>query len=146
MSTAPGSSAPPAYCQMHHIDRWESGGMTDIDGLTLADHVMHGRIDDDRADENRWWTVRVRPEDVPEARKAARSRAPAPSTPPAAANPKVKWIPPKSRDPNRMPRENHHPLGWLAPGRRIRRFFARNDDEPPGANASHGGGRDDGGE
>ncbi|WJZ00205.1 hypothetical protein CHAN_07980 [Corynebacterium hansenii] len=125
MSTAPGSSSPPAYCDIHHIDRWETGGLTDIDGLTLADFVMHGTIDDDRADENRWWTTKAGPSSS--------------SGPPAAEpeNPKVRWIPPKSVDPERAPRENHHPLGWLAPGRRMRRFFGRRkaagseDDEPP---------------
>lgn len=113
MSTAPGSSSPPAYCDIHHIDRWETGGLTDIDGLTLADFVMHGTIDDDRTDENRWWTT-----------KAGTSSS---SCPPTAEpeNPKVRWIPPKPVDPERTPRENHHPLGWLAPGRRIRRFFGR---------------------
>ena len=138
MSTAPGSSSPPAYCDIHHIDRWSTGGLTDIDGLTLADYVMHGRVDDDRTDENRWWTMRAGP---------SSSRGPGPGADPPSAgpdNPKVRWIPPKSEDPKRAPRENHHPLGWLAPGRRIRRFFARSDghghdgDDPNGGGPSGG--------
>lgn len=129
MSTAPGSSSPPAYCDIHHIDSWNSGGGTDIDGLTLADYVMHGRVDDDRADEDRWWT---------------RRRGQSPGTAPPGGfgddNPKVQWIPPSSMDPDRAPRENHHPLGWLAPGRRIRRYFARRGRTESDPDADAGGG------
>ena len=134
MSTAPGSSSPPAYCDIHHIDRWNTGGPTNVDAMTLADYVMHGRVDDDRADENRWWTTRAGPpEDRESGRGAARGREDGARHGPE--NPKVRWIPPKSMDPDRAPRENHHPLGWLAPGRRIRRFFSRgagSDGEPDG--------------
>ena len=134
MSTAPGSSSPPAYCDIHHIDRWDTGGPTNVDAMTLADYVMHGRVDDDRADENRWWTTRAGPpEDRESGRGAARGREDGARHGPE--NPKVRWIPPKSMDPDRAPRENHHPLGWLAPGRRIRRFFSRgagSDGEPDG--------------
>lgn len=124
MSTAPGSSSPPAYCDIHHIDKWDTGGPTDVDAMTLADYVMHGRVDDDRADENRWWTTRAGP---PEHREPGRgaARGPEDGARHGPENPKVRWIPPKSMDPDRAPRENHHPLGWLAPGRRIRRFFSR---------------------
>ncbi|MFD5867597.1 DUF222 domain-containing protein [Corynebacterium sp. NPDC060344] len=146
MSTAPGSSSPAAYCDIHHIDRWDTGGLTDIGGLTLADYVMHGRVDDDRTDENRWWTTRAGtsssqgPGPRPPGHERGHERGPEPPTA-GPDNPKVRWIPPRSEDPARTPRENHHPLGWLAPGRRIRRYFARRSGE-----GGAGGDRGDGGD
>ena len=137
MSTAPGSSAPPAQCHIHHVNSWASGGLTDIDAMTLVDYASHGRIDDSRTNDNRWWTTKKRNGPGGGAGSGRNSDSGAPDD----ANPKVTWIPPRSKDPTRAPRENRHPLGWLAPGRRIRRHHARQTgDDPPRdpANPDHG--------
>ncbi|EFV13663.1 HNH endonuclease signature motif containing protein [Segniliparus rugosus] len=37
----PGCTAPPNYCEVHHVDQWATGGNTDIDKLTLACSAHH---------------------------------------------------------------------------------------------------------
>ena len=34
--TAPGCDVPGDRCEVHHIDEWENGGLTDIDKLTFG--------------------------------------------------------------------------------------------------------------
>ncbi|WP_288813687.1 HNH endonuclease signature motif containing protein [uncultured Corynebacterium sp.] len=96
-STAPGSNAPPARCHIHHIDGWERGGLTDIENLTFADPRMHARVDDDRSNRNRWWTICADP----------------------STGEKVIWLPPESDDPKRRPRRNLSPSSARTPGRRL---------------------------
>lgn len=103
MSSAPGSSAPAAWCHMHHTTGWRHGGKTDLDHLTLVDAKTHANIDDSRRNPNKWWT-----------RKGA-----------GPDEPRVVWIPPKSEDPGRQPSENHHPAAWDNPGRTMRREARR---------------------
>jgi hypothetical protein len=44
----PGCDIPPEWCQVHHIIRWEHGGTTDLNNLTLVcgfhhrEHERHG--------------------------------------------------------------------------------------------------------
>lgn len=96
-STAPGSNAPPARCHIHHIDGWERGGLTDIENLTFVDPRMHARVDDNRTNRNRWWTLCADP----------------------GTGEKVIWLPPESDDPKRKPRRNLSPSNARTPGRRL---------------------------
>lgn len=100
MSSAPGASAHGAHCDIHHVNGWSQGGRTDLSDLTFADPVMHGKVDDTRTNPDAWWTEPGEGSDEP----------------------RVKWIPPVSVDPERKPRENMHPDGWDNPGRTMRRF------------------------
>lgn len=91
------ASAPPRYCEIHHIVPWAMGGPTNLGNLTLLDRRTHSLVDDSRTDPGRYWTV---PSDEPE--KA--------------------WVfPPDYLDPLRRPRANESPGAYRAPGRRIRR-------------------------
>lgn len=54
ISTAPGTSAPAAFCDIHHIRSWESGGETNLDNLTLVDKHVHSTTDDKRIRNDRW--------------------------------------------------------------------------------------------
>lgn len=96
-STAPGSTAPPARCHMHHIKGWEEGGMTDLENLTFADPRMHARVDDSRKNRDRWWTLSADP----------------------STGDKVIWIPPGFDDPQRRPRQNSNPTTTRTPGRKL---------------------------
>ncbi|HHU45004.1 MAG TPA: DUF222 domain-containing protein [Actinomycetales bacterium] len=103
MSSAPGSSAPAAWCHMHHTTGWQHGGNTDLDDLTLVDAKTHANVDDSRRNPNKWWTRKgVGPDE-----------------------PRVVWVPPASADPERKPAENQHPAAWDNPGRTIRRDMRR---------------------
>ena len=42
--SAPGCDVPGYFTEVHHIDEWADGGLTDIDTLTLACTPDHGRI------------------------------------------------------------------------------------------------------
>ncbi|MFD5869284.1 DUF222 domain-containing protein [Corynebacterium sp. NPDC060344] len=106
MSSAPGSSAPAAWCHIHHTEGWQYGGDTDIDLLTLVDPKTHANVDDSRTDEDKWWT-----------RKGE-----------GPGEPRIVWQPPKARDPKRAPKENRHPAGWTNPGRTMRREATKNHD------------------
>lgn len=57
-SSAPGKATPPAMCDMHHIESWARGGPTDMPNLTFVDPGSHRKIDDNRADDKAWWTLR----------------------------------------------------------------------------------------
>lgn len=110
MSSAPGSDSPPAYCHIHHIDDWSSGGKTDLDNLTLTSPAMHAQVDDSRSNDNRWWTTVA----------------------PSGSGRRVNWIPPADISPDREPVHNDHPTTWRHPGCAIRRTLReRNDEEPP---------------
>ncbi|MEL4183121.1 HNH endonuclease [Corynebacterium bovis] len=141
MSTAPGSSACAARCAMHHIDGWNHGGDTDIDNLTFTDTSTHARVDDTRTNPNRWFTLRPDSAGDQTAPRPAHPRSGAPGDPPtppeggtcpypghqgASACPrtreeKVTWVPPRTVDPRRRPRVNHHPDMWDHPASRLRR-------------------------
>lgn len=99
MSSAPRSSAPAAWCHMHHVKAWRFGGGTDIDNLTLVDPATHANVDDSRENPGKWWSRMGTGPDEP----------------------RVVWIPPESDDPHRTPGENVHPAGYANPGRTIRR-------------------------
>lgn len=110
-STAPGTATPPAYCHIHHIDGWERGGSTDIDNLTLCDPGIHAKVDDNRENPRKYWSLR------------GRSSPPTPSD--ASATEKVQWIPPITEDPHRRPRINNDPQAYGNPGRSLRRLIHR---------------------
>ena len=42
--TAPGCSMPGYLCEVHHVDEWAAGGLTDIDTLTFACGPHHRLI------------------------------------------------------------------------------------------------------
>lgn len=96
VGSSPGSSTPPALCQIHHIDGWEYGGPTDLDNLGLVAPGPHARVNDRRDSADRW-----------ETRRGTDGR-------------RVDWIPPVSEDPRRRPREGGGLAGWDCPGRIIR--------------------------
>ncbi|WP_448851982.1 DUF222 domain-containing protein [Corynebacterium sp. 335C] len=148
-SSAPGTGAPPAMCDVHHVHAWGNGGGTDIRNLTLVDRRFHGTIDDDAADRNRWWSrpgpdAAGGPPGPPGSPVGPSSHGPdeppggAPVAPPpdlpsgAPADPgdstKVLWIPPAPVDPGRRPRVNVHPGNRFAPGAVVRR---RGAGRPP---------------
>lgn len=103
MSSAPLSSAPAAWCHMHHVQSWANGGDTNLPNFTFVDPATHANIDDDRMDPDKWWSrAGVGPDE-----------------------PRVVWKPPRSVDPDREPAENEHPAGWANPGRTIRRNARR---------------------
>nr|WP_295629049.1 DUF222 domain-containing protein [uncultured Corynebacterium sp.] len=116
MSSAPMSSAPPAYCHMHHMENWARGGLSDIENLTFVDPVTHANTDDSRTNPNKWWS---RPGKGP-------------------WEPRVVWTPPVSVDPKRRPGENQHPAAWGNPGRTLRRN-TRNFLREHGRHGEHGG-------
>lgn len=99
MSSAPGSSAPAAWCHIHHTEGWQYGGDTNIDVLTLVDPLTHANVDDARSDPDKWWTRKGR----------------------GPGEPRIVWLPPVSKDPERVVGENRHPAGWTNPGRTMRR-------------------------
>ncbi|MEL4152182.1 HNH endonuclease [Corynebacterium bovis] len=152
MSMAPGSATCAARCHIHHIDSWESGGLTDIDNLTLVDPLTHAKIDDSRTDPSRWWTVRADarnrersgPGGGPGASGAGRGRGGAGGAYAGGGGgncpgrrervDKAVWIPPVQVDPEREPRVNGHPSAWANPGRSVRR--ARQDED--GIRGDHG--------
>ncbi|MBV7296016.1 HNH endonuclease [Corynebacterium sp. TAE3-ERU12] len=104
MSTAPYTSAPPAYCDVHHIEPWKRGGFTDLSNLTLVDSIFHARVDDDGTDDTRWSSTRY------------------PGTL------KVAWLPPKTAEGQATPTFNQHPFRWLSAGSRItRRHYSREE-------------------
>ena len=49
----PGCTAPPAWCETHHVIPWRSGGRTDLDNLTLL-CAFHHRMFDAKG-----WTVNI---------------------------------------------------------------------------------------
>jgi hypothetical protein len=99
LGSAPGSATPPAFCQIHHIVSWLSGGGTDLPNLTLVGPVAHAGVDDSRSDPKRWQTV----------------------LPPVGSSERVWWVPPVGVDPLRVPVVTVHPEGWLVPGQVLRR-------------------------
>ncbi|MDK8511307.1 DUF222 domain-containing protein [Corynebacterium bovis] len=142
MSMAPGSATCAARCHMHHIDSWESGGMTDIDNLTLVDPLTHAKIDDSRTDSSRWWTIRSDAQDRERGGPGGGPGAGGAGDGGRAAGggdgggagggdgngpgrrervDKAVWIPPVQLDPEREPRVNGHPSAWANPGRSVRR-------------------------
>ena len=58
ISSAPGTSAPAAFCDVHHIQSWESGGETNLDNLTLVDRHVHSQTDDQRNRTDQWHSYR----------------------------------------------------------------------------------------
>ncbi len=112
MSSAPGSSAPAAWCHIHHTEGWQYGGGTDLDVLTLVDPKTHANVDDARRDPDKWWTRKGR----------------------GPGEPRIVWMPPKTMDPKRKPVDNRHPAGWANPGRAMRREakIKREGDQKPG--------------
>lgn len=112
MSSAPGSSAPAAWCHIHHTEGWQYGGGTDLDVLTLVDPKTHANVDDARRDPDKWWTRKGR----------------------GPGEPRIVWMPPKTMDPKREPVDNRHPAGWANPGRAMRREAKtkREGDQKPG--------------
>ncbi len=99
MTSAPFSSAPAAWCHMHHVQSWANGGESDLPNFTFVDPTTHANIDDDRMDPNKWWSRSgIGPDE-----------------------PRVVWTPPRFVDPDREPAENEHPSGWANPGRSVRR-------------------------
>ena len=42
--SAPGCDIPGYLCEVHHVDEWSDGGLTDIDALTFACKPHHGLI------------------------------------------------------------------------------------------------------
>src|SRR5699024_11120161 len=93
------SSAPAAWCHMHHVQIWANGGESDLPNFTFVDPTTHANIDDDRMDPNKWWSRSgIGPDE-----------------------PRVVWAPPRFVDPDREPAENEHPSGRANPRRRVRR-------------------------
>jgi len=43
--SSPGCTAPPEWTQVHHLDRWEHGGQTNIDRMCLACAYHHAQLD-----------------------------------------------------------------------------------------------------
>ncbi len=42
--TAPGCTVPGYLCEVHHVDEWADGGLTNIDKLTFACGAHHRLI------------------------------------------------------------------------------------------------------
>ncbi|EUA36259.1 hypothetical protein I549_2463 [Mycobacterium avium subsp. avium 2285 (R)] len=51
--THPGCDAPGYWCEVHHLDEWATGGLTDVDNLTFACGTHHKLI------ENGWRTNKL---------------------------------------------------------------------------------------
>lgn len=51
--THPGCDAPGYWCEVHHLDEWATGGLTDVDNLTFACGPHHKLI------ENGWRTKKL---------------------------------------------------------------------------------------
>ena len=92
-SSAPGTSAPPAQCDIHHVTGWNHGGETNLDNLTLVDRHTHANTIDTAGDgldptapANKWQSKPGDPE----------------------TGQRVRWHGPVSHDPARKPVENLH--------------------------------------
>jgi hypothetical protein len=85
--TKPGCRNPATWVEIHHVEAWIDGGLTDIDVLAPACPAHHALIGDG---EDQWQTVMIT--EGPDAGRVA-------------------WIAPKSIDPEQIPRVNraHHP-------------------------------------
>jgi Domain of unknown function (DUF222) len=57
--TFPGCDAPGYRCEVHHVDEWAAGGLTNADKLTFACKCHHRLVD-------RGWTTRKRPDGTTE--------------------------------------------------------------------------------
>lgn len=97
--SAPGPVSPPAFCQIHHITSWLSGGRTDLPNLTLVGPQAHAGVDDSRSDPKRWQTL----------------------PPGSGSSERVLWIPPEGVDRVRAPVITVHPASWTVPGQMLRR-------------------------
>ena len=73
----PGCTVPPEWCERHHITGWASGGLTDIDNLTLLCGYHHTYF------AQAGWTAVISADGLPE------------------------WRPPHWQDRNRQPLINH---------------------------------------
>ncbi|MFD5867265.1 DUF222 domain-containing protein [Corynebacterium sp. NPDC060344] len=127
MSSAPGSSAPAAWCHIHHTEAWQFGGGTDLNLMTLVDPKTHANVDDSRRDPGKWWSRRGHGPGEPrivwtpphnDPGGPATPRGPSPRGGPGGG----------AGDPGgsgggagRVPRENQHPAAWANPGRALRR-------------------------
>ncbi len=75
--TFPGCSASPRQCEAHHMEHWESGGLTNLDNGALVCDYHHDRA------HREGWTARL------------------------ASNGHVGWAPPAAIDPSRRIRQHH---------------------------------------
>lgn len=96
ISTAPGTSAPAAFCDMHHIRSWESGGETNLDNLTLVDRHVHSQTDDHRIRTDCWRSY-SKTEKETSITKNSREAS------------KVRWEPPDGHLSQSSQRKNLHP-------------------------------------
>lgn len=102
ISTAPGTSAPAAFCDIHHIRSWESGGETNLDNLTLVDRHVHSQTDDLRIRTDRWRSY-SRTENQTSMTNNSRE------TNSSREASKVRWEPPDGHLSHRSQRKNLHP-------------------------------------
>lgn len=102
ISTAPGTSAPAAFCDVHHIHSWESGGETNLDNLTLVDRHVHSQTDDQRNRTDQWHSYR-----------GAEGTNSSPKNNDTSNNDgtwkKVRWQPPDGARSQKTSAENLHP-------------------------------------
>ncbi|MGH8971276.1 MAG: HNH endonuclease signature motif containing protein, partial [Actinomycetes bacterium] len=84
---APGCTAPPAACQLHHNWHWTDGGPTDLDNGALLCGFHHRMV------HRQGWAVTL------------------------AANGYPQLTPPASIDPDRRPRQHHRFRLTLLTGR-----------------------------
>lgn len=107
ISTAPGTSAPAAFCDIHHIKSWESGGGTDLDNLTLVDKHVHSQTDDAKSRKDKWRSYSPR-EHAPNSGQTT------------TRPPKVRWEPPDGHRVAGESGSNLHPDAkprrWKRPG------------------------------
>jgi len=85
--TRPGCDMPPQWTQVHHLDEYHYGGLTDVDKMCLVCPFDHPLITDHR------FTVRM------------------------GAGGRIEWTAPQHLDPDQTPRTNtiHHPPDLSAP-------------------------------
>ena len=72
----PGCAHPASYCERHHITAWVTGGLTDLNNLTLLCRFHHHNF------LTRGWQVKLNADGIPE------------------------WRPPRWVDPNQKPMIN----------------------------------------
>lgn len=99
----PGSSLPPALCEIHHLLAWRFGGRSTAGNMGLIGHNTHRNVDDTRTNPNKWWTI-------------------------YSETGQMLWIPPKNIDPERRPQANFNHVAWFNPGQMLR--FGLHDPEP----------------
>ena len=81
--THPGCDVPGYWCEVHHLDEWAAGGLTDVDKLTFACTPHHKLI------EEGWRTRKLpngRTEWIPPPQLGPRRSAPTTTTTPNACS------------------------------------------------------------